>query len=263
MTTNTKYITRMFPLILLVCAASVFAMEEKTENKYDAIRKKYNTYGETFLLKTKWNTECIKIESLEVNKQNLKRSAEQFLIANKSLIGKSNQESQYFKSFAVFTEAVRDIKKNIGYTIPIIEGLGITPNAAVSESNLSTTKSISSMGTSFLGCVVRLIVENGKKINGGMKILEDLLKRGGNPDELKFYKNSYFKHLVSFNKKYFFDGQYMVYGPKESFFTPQQILNKFKKQQGLSMNQNKTIEDIDNLFAKTRGQLALESVNNQ
>ena len=123
MTTNTKYITRMFSLTLLVCAAatSVFAMEENKADKLSAIMEKYKQYGKTFLLEPEWNTSCIKIESLEVNKQNLKRYAEQFLIANETLIRKLNKEGQCFKSFAVLTEAVSDIKENLDYTIPIID----------------------------------------------------------------------------------------------------------------------------------------------
>ena len=268
MTTNTRYITRVFPLTLLVCAASVFAMEEKKEDQLSVIKKKYNKYGETFLLEPKWNTSCIKIESLEVTKQNLKRYAKQFVLGNESLIKKLNQKDQYFKSFAVLTEAVSDIKENLDYTIPIIDGLGITPNAAVHICD--HTKTGKKIGSSILGLVACLMVEKPEKEKRGMEILEDLLKRGANPDKLEFYKilelkrkvfcqpgiitmrrmithynpNNWDKHVTDI-----YDGQYKLYGQKEDFYTPRQLFDSLKKQQqDLSVNQNKTIENINSLF---------------
>ncbi len=273
MTTNTKYITHVFPLILLVCATSVFAMEkEKQAAKLDEITEKYEEYGKPYLdcvhkplviIRTLNNRRSIKTlhgtVSIPINTNYMET---QYLLTTGPL-GTPNRLSQYYK-FSIFMEAVKDLRVNLGCIFSIMNGLKVSPNTAVSESYESTTKSISSIGTSFLGCVVRLIVKKDKKHK--IKILEDLLlKFGGDPDRLVFYKSSSVVRIPT-NRGctlYFDDGENKLYGPTKNFYTPQQILNQFKKQQDLSMNQNKIIKDIDSLLAKTRYQLALESINNQ
>ncbi len=274
MTTNTKYITHVFPLILLVCAVSIFAMQKEQTAKLSEITEKYKRYGKPYLnclhkpavlIRTLNNRRYIKTLHGTVHTSTNTKYVETQYSSTTSPFGIAKKQSQYY-NFSIFMEAVKDLRVNLDYIFSILDGLKVSPNTAVSESRESTTESISSMGTSFLGCVVRLILKKEKICSKSeIKILENLLlKFRGDSDRLVFYKAAMTyiptRHGYSI---YFNDSQNKLYGPKESFFTPQQILNKFKKQQGLSVDQNKIIKDIDSLFAKTRCQLALESINNK
>ena len=277
MTYNTKYIARVFSLILIVEVISLFAMEKQTEvtktKDTKLIEEKYKKYGKPYLdcvhkplviIRTLNNRKYIKTFHGTVRTSTNTKHVEAWYSQTTSPLGTPKKLSQYY-NFSIFIEAVKDLRVNLDYIFSILDGLKVSPNTAVSESRESTTKSISSIGTSFIGCVVRLIVKKEKIRKSEVKILEDLLLRcGGDPDRLVFYKTSITCRLTPHGFYiYFKDGENNSYGPKNSFFTPQEILNKFKKQRGLSMNQNATIGNIDSLFVKTRGQLALESVNNQ
>ena len=251
---------RYLLLGLIICATtSVFSMEKEKQvakakafanyvltmqAKKGEIGKKYKKYGETFLTPRD-------LTPMEQKRVWDKEVCDCPIVFTK--------KDEHYKDFGVLMEAVRDIRTNLRNVIPVIKGLDITPNTAVSESRESTTESISKMGTSILGCVVRLMVKKEKEY--GMKILADLLKRGVSPNELKFH------YTLRFNEKIrglcslsgngvwekdchiFYDGQYKSYGPEENFFTPQQILNKFKNKKDLSVKQKEIIEKIDSLFA--------------